>query len=113
MTENTPRGGEPDAARLLDLARAELLNAILPQLEGEGRYRARLIAKALQIAAQELAAGPEDPEEAALRRDLAAAAGLAPGTPLRDALRSGALDGDPAVHALLLRLTDRRRAALG
>lgn len=113
MTKPTPRGGEPDAARLLDLARAELLNEILPHLEGEARYRARLIANALKIAAGELEAGPGDPEAAALRRALAQAAGLAPEVSLTDALRAGDLDGNPEIHALLVRLTDHRRAALG
>ena len=108
MTKYKSRGGEPDAARLLDLARAELLNEILPNLEGDARYRVRLIANALKIAAHELAAGAADQAETA--RDLAA---FAPDTALRDALRAGALDGDPDLHALLVRLTERRRAALG
>jgi hypothetical protein len=108
MTNRKPRGGEPDGLRLLDLARAELLNEILPQLEGDARYRARLIANALKIVRHEMAAGAADQAETA--RDLAA---FAPDTALRDALRAGALDGDPDLHALLVRLTDRRRAALG
>jgi hypothetical protein len=126
MTKYKSRGGEPDAARLLALARAELLNEILPNLEGEARYRARLIANALKIAAHELAAGAADQAQAA--RELAAfaatlaSAALPPevatgaaaaGPALRDALRAGALDGDAAFHALLVRLTERRRAALG
>ena len=114
MTKYKSRGGEPDAARLLDLARAELLNEILPNLEGDARYRVRLIANALKIAAHELAAGAADQAETA--RDLAAMSGTgaADAEPsLTDALRSGALDGDPDLHALLVRLTARRQAALG
>ena len=119
MTKYKPRGGEPDAARLLELARAELLNEILPNLEGDARYRARLIANALKIARHEMAQDGAA-EEAELQRRLAEAAAptlapsyLPPDTSLRDALRAGALDGDPDLHALLVRLTDRRRAALG
>jgi hypothetical protein len=121
MTYRKPRGGEPDAARLLDLARSELLNQVLPQLEGDGRYRARLIANALKIAGHEMEATVTgDSEAAELLRQLAEVArpelsssNLPPGTSLTEALRRGALDGDPELHALLARLTDRRRTALG
>ena len=130
MTKRKSRGGEPGAARLLDLARAELLNDLLPQLQGDARYRARLIANALKIAGHELESAAADQAETA--RDLAAFAAAAlpeqgaaaerapetdpeadPETALRDALRGGALDADAAFHALLVRLTERRRAALG
>lgn len=114
-------GGEPDGRRLLDLARAELLAALLPELDGEARYRARLIANAMKIAANELAAAP--PREAAADRLRgfteralgSAAAGPADDglTALRDALRSGALDGDAALHELLVQLTAGRRDLLG
>jgi hypothetical protein len=111
MTKRNPRGGEPDAARLLDLARAELLNEILPNLDGDARYRARLIANALKIAAHELESGAAG--AAATARDLAALSGTGSPASLREALRAGTLDGDPDLHALLVRLTDRRRAVLG
>lgn len=116
---HTKRGGEPDAARLLELARAELLNELLPRLEGDARYRARLIAKALILARHELAAGAAGAASDAPGTDtddtaLAAFAGRGQGAAsLTDALRGGALDGDAAFHALLVRLTERRRAALG
>ena len=119
MTGRKGRGGEPDAARLLELARAELLNDVLPQLDGDARYRARLIANALRIVRNELVQDG-DPEEADILRRLAesaaaapAASSLPPDTSLTDALRAGALDGDAAFHDLLVRLTDRRRAAVG
>jgi len=111
VTERKPRGGEPDAVRLLDLARAELLNEILPNLDGDRRYHPRLIANALKIAAHELGSGAADAAETA--RDLAALSGTGAATSLREALRAGTLDGDPDLHALLVRLTGRRRAALG
>ncbi len=115
-------GGQPDGKRLLDLARAELLEALLPELDGAARYRGRLIANAMKIAANELAAGAQ-PEGAAadrLRGFAARALGRAVAGPeddcltaLRDALRSGALDGDAALHELLVRLTAGRRDLLG
>ena len=45
-------GGEADGLRLLRLARRELLDNVLPTLEGDARYRARLIANAMKIAAR-------------------------------------------------------------
>jgi hypothetical protein len=94
---------------------------VLPALEGDERYRTRLIANAMKIAAQELEHGADDAGQTA--RDIAAfvetalkeppggpqAAGLA----VRDALRSGRLDGDAALHELLGTLTRRRRQMLG
>src|SRR5512138_98599 len=77
----TGRGGEPGGARLLALARRELLEAILPQLDGDARYRARLVANAMKFAAGELEEGAGAAAAAAegLRRT---AAGI-PGTALR------------------------------
>lgn len=98
MTDTDQRGGEPDAARLLELARAELLRALLPQLDGDGRYRAKLIANALKIAAAELKAEPAADDSArALCR----------------AVRRGERDGDAETHARIARLTEARRTALG
>lgn len=115
-------GGQPDGKRLLDLARAELLEGLLPELDGDARYRARLIANALRIAANELAAAPRRDDAAAERlrafaESVLGAAVAGPGGDvagaLRNALRSGALDGNPALHELLVGLTEARRALLG
>jgi len=114
------RGGEPDGARLLALARRELLEDVLPQLQGDARYRARLIANAMKIAAAELGEG-EGAEAAAegLRR---IAAGLrVPGRAepstdaevadaLSAALRQGAYDGHQGLYDLLVAATGRRRS---
>lgn len=116
MSRKRGRGGEPDASRLLELARAELLNELLPQLEGSSRYRARLIANALQIARRDLEAAGDEEEAGLLRKltEVAAPAlarsGLPAGTALRDALRQGALDGDRQVYDLLVRVTGIRRS---
>jgi hypothetical protein len=119
------RGGEPDGARLLELARRELLENLLPQLQGEGRYRARLVANAMKIAARELDCGPAGrPADAHRLRGLAAAA-LPGGVDLAAlgeaevaaalcaALRSGRMDGQRELHDLLVTLTDKRRETIG
>ena len=125
MNKGKGRGGEADSARLLELARRELLHSLLPQLEGEARYRARLIAKAMKIAANDLRDGAAEQEEAARQlRDLAGVllpeAGPSGALPdpvvvaaLAAAIRAGRLDGQGALHDLLCRLTDGRRTALG
>ena len=118
------RGGEPGGARLLELARRELLEVILPQLQGDVRYRARLVANAMKIAARELGEG--DAVEAAtaaaegLRRIAAATApGAAPGglptdsevaEALCEALRDGRLDGHRELYDLIVRVTGSRRS---
>ncbi|ANI17486.1 hypothetical protein A9C11_27420 [Pseudomonas citronellolis] len=58
----------PDAADLLQTARAALLEKLLPALPMELHYEARMLANALAIAARESAApGPIDgPDERAL-----------------------------------------------
>ncbi|MGF1594883.1 MAG: DUF6285 domain-containing protein [Kiloniellaceae bacterium] len=112
MTAANSRGGEADAARLLELARRELLEGLVPALEGDARYRARLIANALKIAAAGLREEAEG--SAAAARDLAAfAARSAPEEGLTAAIRAGRLDGEPELYALLLLLTEGRRAGLG
>ena len=119
MAEKRDSGGEPQGARLLELARAELLQEVLPHLKDDAGYRARLIANALKIAARELEHG-DAVEEAEILRQLGevaapslASSGLPPETSLQEALRRGALDGDRQVYELLVGLTDLRRAALG
>jgi hypothetical protein len=123
------RGGEPGGARLLELARRELLEDLLPQLQGEGRYRARLVANAMKIAARELDAeldgGPADRTAGAHRLRGLAAAALPGGVDLAAlgeaevaaalcaALRSGRLDGQRELYDLLVTLTGKRREAIG
>ncbi len=108
-------GGEPDARRLLDLARREIQQEILPQVSGEARYRLRLIANALKIAGQELADGAAG--EAAGEKilgDFVRQKGLDSGPAgLRAALRGGDLDGDEAFYRLLSDITRRRKDLLG
>lgn len=117
------KSGEPDARRLLELARREVLEEVLPQVEGEARYRLRLVANALKIAQRELTAGAQAAEaEAAGLADFARRRGLAPGqggpeeTPdagLISALRSGELDGDAELYSLLAQITRSRMDQLG
>jgi hypothetical protein len=122
MEETVMSTGEPDGVRLLELARRELLDNVLPELSGDSRYRARLIANAMKVAARELAVGQGLEGESA--EELAA---FAQGAPLADggasaartaaairlALRAGHLDGDPALYDLIGRITRRRQALLG
>ena len=49
---------DPDGAELLRHARALLLGEVLPALPEDLRYQARLIAKALAVAAAERTSGP-------------------------------------------------------
>ena len=117
-------GGQPDGVRLLELARSELLQVLLPELSGDASYRARLIANAMKIAACELAAGQASGAE---RSDgIAEFAGSVLGqarTPgegaevaeiaIRDALRTGTLDANAALYELLVEHARRRRQILG
>jgi len=123
MNGNERRGGEADSVRLLELARRELLDALLPQLDGDARYRARLIAKAMQLAMSELHDDAAEQDRLARQlRDLAAVlvpAAVGPDSlpgpaaaALAAAIRTGRTDGQGALHDLLCRLTEGRRAAL-
>jgi len=118
-------GGEPGGARLLELARRELLEDLLPQLQGEGRYRARLVANAMKIAARELD-GRTAGRPAGTHRLRGLAAAALPGgvdlaalgeaelaAALCAALRSGRLDGQRELYDLLITLTDKRRETIG
>ena len=124
MSATDSRGGEADARRLLELARRELLENLLPQLDGAARYRARLIANALKIAAGDVETGAA--MDAAARAGLLAVAGSLAGgaaagsdtdtaleAALAAAIRAGRLDGDAALFQALSRLTEGRRAAIG
>lgn len=122
MSDTTEKGGgEADGARLLRLARRELLDVVLPALGGDERYRARLIANAMKIAARELESGAAFAERTAGEAGAFAEANLGTKsaasqeamTAIRDALRSGGLDGSPALYRLLNDLTQRRRTLLG
>jgi hypothetical protein len=125
MGEESMSGGEADGVRLLALARRELLETLLPQLDGDARYRARLIANAMKIAAGELEPGATPADEtmqrlcAFVETALAGAAapqGEDPQAVLRAigaALRAGELDGDSKLYDLLGEVTARRRERLG
>jgi len=97
---------QPDALELIDVARETLLEQVLPELEGDARYRALMIANALGIAHRELASG-----DAAAPAELDSLRGLyeleaGAGEPRDEALarlearlardlRRGVLDGGP------------------
>ena len=82
----------------------------MPDADGEARYRLRLIANAMKIAVLELEAGPL---ETTVRNDeLRAFAGSASGN-LRDAIRTGKLDGNAQLYVRLTELTAQRRRLLG
>lgn len=122
MTDGGSRGGEPGGARLLALARRELLDVLLPQLQGEARYRARLIANALRLAAAELDGEPLERLEALQRlqglatavggTEVSALSGRELEVALAAALRGGRLDGHQAFYQLLCELTEMRRRPL-
>ncbi len=104
--------------RLLELARAALLDELLPALPRDLSYSARLAANAMAIAARELETGaaPRQAERKALARllgeDKEGLPGLADTETLDEALqrltwriaaeiRAGGRDGDPEVFAML------------
>ena len=81
---------EPGGAELLRVARAELLEALLPQLPESGRYAARMVANAMAIAARELSRGPATSLDAKrLAREIRAGDHDAPACsgPVRETLR--------------------------
>lgn len=119
----------PDGRVLLDLARALLLDEVLPALPEERRYDARLIANALAIAAREATAEARDRET--YRKGLAALYGEATRPPegrapaetpdeanerlgwrLAGELRAGQRDADPEVFAVLRRAAAARLSAV-
>ncbi len=99
-----------DAAAMAELARKTLLEAVLPHIPQEQRYQALMVANAIGIAARALEGGnAAQAAEAADYRRLLGADGedvAALRRRLAEAIRSGALDDDPALVALL-----RRRVA--
>jgi hypothetical protein len=54
---------EPAGAELLRVARAELLESLLPALPESHRYAARMVANAMAIAAREMQSPPWDASE--------------------------------------------------
>ena len=77
-------------ALLLREARRTVLDRLLPALPVTEAYQARLVARALQLAANEIDLQPEAPASAEQIRALC------------DDLRSGACDASPQLHAALL-----------
>jgi hypothetical protein len=86
---------EPGGAELLRVARAELLDELLPHLPVAHHYAARMVANAMAIAARELQAQP--------------VAGLDAATLARE-IRAGRLDGDATTRASLETFTRDRLA---
>ncbi|MEE8188712.1 MAG: DUF6285 domain-containing protein [Kiloniellales bacterium] len=115
----------PDGVALLELARGQLLEELLPELPEGKRLGARLVANAMAIAARELKAGdrPGRAELAALATLYGEAAGKdGPRDPvervseaiqrlswrLASEIRGGKLDGNPEVYDLLRFGTESR-----
>ncbi|HQS08452.1 MAG TPA: DUF6285 domain-containing protein [Xanthobacteraceae bacterium] len=97
----TPRT-QTFGADLLAIARKTLQEEIAPHLSGDQRYQAAMVANACAIAAREMETAPAARQaEAAC---LEAARAPSP-TALCAAIRSGARDADPLLHAALLRLS--------
>ena len=62
---------EPSGEELLRVARAELLERLLPHLPRAQHYAARMVANAMAIAAREMAAAPTaGPDAARLAREI-------------------------------------------
>lgn len=86
---------EPSGALLLDAARRALTEEVVPGLTGRPRYVALMVANAIGIASREIA------EAERLR---AVGADVLAGEPveaLLTAIRAGARDADPNLHAAL------------
>ena len=77
-------------ASLLLEARRTVLDRLLPTLPATEAYQARLVARALQLAANEVDMAPEAPASVEEARKLC------------DGIRSGAQDASPKLHAALL-----------
>jgi hypothetical protein len=103
---------QPDAAKLLAIARATLLDKLLPQLPEASRYDALMVANAMAIAIREYAAGgaPAQTELARLRTLYTERGETLAGDPLEDALRE--LNRRLATDIRGGRFDGRERAAL-
>lgn len=109
--------GKPDSGTLLDMARRVLLEDLLAELPEASRYRARMVANAMAIAARVIADGGRSQEAerkalAALYDEMPTPTGRVDPELLDDALtrlnwwlvaeiRAGRQDGDDHIHALL------------
>lgn len=102
---------KPGGARLLQQARATLLQDLLPELKGDKRYLALMVANAMAIAARELEAEHEDLETQ--RKDLESVLGPAQSRDHGEAVielmekvvrdvRSGRIDGHAEVYDALI-----------
>ncbi|SFL67257.1 DUF6285 domain-containing protein [Methylobacterium pseudosasicola] len=89
---------EPFGAALLDAARRALTEEVVPGLTGRPRYVALMVANAIGIAAREIVQAERLGETSA--RLLGSAGGDALGDLVR-AIRTGARDADPELHAAL------------
>ena len=104
----------PDGAVLLAIARAALLDEVLPNVPAGQVYAVRMIANAMAIAAREMTAEPEDDSGRVF--SLYREAGMAePAGEIERALagdiRAGRFDGhEAALDALLEWQVDRRLA---
>jgi hypothetical protein len=78
---------QPDAASLLEIARETLQREVIPQLLGDARFKALMVANAMAIA-RRAAAQPPVPD-------------LADAPALVAAIRAGAHDDDAALAARL------------
>lgn len=118
------KAGEVDAERLVQLAVQEIANEILPELSGNARYRTRLVLNALKIAGAELRDGGgleaiKRAQYTDLRQSSSAEGQGYDKTlasvekALQSSLRSGASDGDAALHRSLLIIAEARRALVG
>lgn len=115
---------QPDTAEILAAARQSLLDEVVPQLSGGGKYAALMVASALATALRDLdAGGNAEEEELALFRALygdeaVAAAGAEPGAALAGLnrrlageIRAGTWDAAPAALRTLLLGRARLRLA--
>lgn len=91
MTDATE---EPGVANLLAIARATLLDAIVPQLEGDARFKALMVANAMAIARRMIETG--------------AIADLPDPAATAAAIRTGAHDGDTVLAARLIAIAQAR-----
>ncbi|MGU3667309.1 DUF6285 domain-containing protein [Methylobacterium sp. A49B] len=91
---------EPSGADLLDAARRALTEEVVPGLTGRPRYVALMVANAIGIATRETAEG--DRQRGTTERVLAGQSAA----DLVEAIRSGARDADPDLHAALSAAAD-------
>ena len=89
---------EPSGAALLDAARRALMEEVVPGLTGRPRYVALMVANAISIAAREIAQADRLKETSTRLLGGAGDDGL---DDLVRAIRDGARDADPELHAAL------------